>query len=179
VNWADVRFVAYQEEEHVGGARIAYFFQPLLEALEGATHAHGVRKDCRVGATVEDFCYRTERLLPGRVPNLKLEDFVFYTDQIRPEFNPDSDIMILFELILDESLEHAALADAGVADDNELEHGVVIRKRLIRDHLLVQPLYLLQVVRLVISAANVVRRRVASTWSCILLSAFNHYYIIN
>ena len=86
--------------------------------------------------------------------------------------------MVLFELILDEPLEHAALADAGVADDNELEHRVVIRQRLIRDHLLAQPLYLLQVVRLVIPAAHVLRGRAASTRCCILLSAFDHYYII-
>ncbi len=64
-----------------------------------------------MGSTIEYFGDRAERLLPSGVPYLQFEDFVLHTDQIWAELDPHSHIVVLFELILDQSFEHTRFPD--------------------------------------------------------------------
>ena len=74
-----------------------------------------------MGTAIEYFCDRAERLLSGSVPYLKFQDFVLHSDKVGTEFDADSDIMVLFELILDQSFQHTRLPDAYIRETYHLD----------------------------------------------------------
>ena len=99
-----------------------------------------------MGSPVEDLSYGAERLLTGRVPNLQFYNLVLNFDEEASEFDAYCDIVLLFELIFDESFEHARLAHTRVPNDNDLEQRVVRRNCLVRDYLTLVVLQMRQVV---------------------------------
>ena len=69
------------------------------------------------------------------VPDLKLDDFAIDQKAIAAEFDSDSDLMLLLELVVHDALHQTGLAHGRVSNDDELVKVVLRRQRLIRQHL--------------------------------------------
>ena len=70
-----------------------------------------------MGCSVEDFSNRAERLLTSRVPDLQLQEGIFYLDAARSEIDSDSHIMFSIELVLGQSRQNTRLADSYSSGD--------------------------------------------------------------
>ena len=108
--------------------------QPLILDVLKATALRDVEdKEHSVAALIEISRDRSERLLAGRIPNLKLDIRLFANNHTKiAEFDSDCDSVLLFKCLARQSLENAGLSNASVAQDYNLEeHIEVIHDALI------------------------------------------------
>jgi len=70
--------------------------------------------------------------LTGGVPNLGLDDLVVDVDAPGGELDADRGLGLEAELVAGESREEVGLADAGVANEDDLEEVVIVFVRSIR-----------------------------------------------
>ena len=71
-----------------------------------------------------------------RVPNLQLNHLVVDLEAEAAEFDADRHLMLIVELVVHDSLHEARLADARVANDDQLEEMVLRGQRLVADDLI-------------------------------------------
>lgn len=76
--------------------------------------------------SIENPCNRLVRFLAGRIPYLHLDYLVLDAQAIRAELDTDSNLVLRFEFIVHYSLHEARLSDARIADNDQLEHVVVL-----------------------------------------------------
>ena len=74
----------------------------------------------------------SEPLLTSGVPNLGLDDLVVDVDASGGELDADRGLGLEAELVAGESREEVGLADAGVANEDDLEEVVIVFVRSIR-----------------------------------------------
>jgi hypothetical protein len=74
-----------------------------------------------MGSSIEYLGYGPEGLLTSGVPNLELKDLFFHFYQVRAEFDAYCHIMVVFEVILHESLKDTRFSDARIPDDYYFE----------------------------------------------------------
>lgn len=83
---------------------------------------NAINKKDRSRASIKCLDYGPERLLSCCIPNLHLNTRLFiYLDLLGVKLNTESSSVALSKLVLCESIEQAALADPGRADDDHLE----------------------------------------------------------
>lgn len=73
-------------------------------------------------------------LLASGVPNLGLDDFIINTNAASGEFDTDGGLGFETELVASETGEEIGFADAGVADENNLEEVIVVVVSSVRGH---------------------------------------------
>jgi len=95
--------------------------QPAPQVLKGLVPCDIVREEDAVGTTIENSSHRLERLLSSGIPDLELDDFVVNLEAIGAEFDTDSDLMLLLELIVHDAFHEAGFTHACVTNDNQLE----------------------------------------------------------
>jgi hypothetical protein len=132
--------VSDQVHAHIFTCMLLDLFQPIEQVYEGLFSGDIVGQKHTVSTSVEDTCHRLERLLPGSIPNLKLERLSIYLEPERSEFHSDCDLMLGFELIIHDSLHEATLSHTCVSNDNQLEQVILSREGLICDDLMRQSL---------------------------------------
>jgi hypothetical protein len=99
--------------------------KPVAYMIEGVLFVDIVNDQCGLTVFIEQFGDWSELFLPGRVPDLQFDDSLpVHFDHIRSKFDPDSDLMIRFESPLSEHLHQAALADAGIPNNNHFEQRI-------------------------------------------------------
>ncbi|GER53825.1 methionine import ATP-binding protein MetN 1 [Striga asiatica] len=86
-------------------------------------------------------------LLAGGIPNLSLDDLIIDADAARSEFNAYGGLGLEAELIPSKSGQQIGFADAGVADQDQLEEIIVVVVRPVSARHLQSALYLTQISR--------------------------------
>ena len=71
-----------------------------------------------------------------RVPYLELDDLIVYFETKAAEFNSNSYLMLLFELVVHDSLHKAGLSYASISDNNQFEQMVLCAEGLITNNLI-------------------------------------------
>ena len=97
-----------------------YLLEPILDVVEGTLLAAIVDEQNAHGSLIIGLCDRSEALLPSRVPHLQLHALVVHLDGLYPEIDAYRGHVRGGKLVVGEAQEQASLADARVADDDEL-----------------------------------------------------------
>ena len=98
----------------------------MLQVLEALHRGYTVGKQHGMRTPVEDLGDALEGLLACGVPNLKFKHGLITTvlvhlEEETSEFDSDGHLVILAELIGGDSVHEAGLADARIADDDQLK----------------------------------------------------------
>ena len=103
-----------------------------------------------MSATVENLGDTAEAFLPSSVPNLQLQHFVLHLDEVRAELHSDCDIVVVMEVVINEPLQNARLANTRITNDNDLEECIELCLRAVNDLFIAQGSYLLQIIVLIV-----------------------------
>lgn len=122
----EVNTIANQVDEHIVSVHVFFdFMKPIANMLERVFLCDIIDDQSGLAIFVEVFGDGPELFLPGCVPNLQLDNgFAIDPHNERAKLHAYGDLMIGFESALCEHLHQAALADAGIPDDNHFEEAV-------------------------------------------------------
>ena len=84
-----------------------------------------------MGTAVKYLRDRLEAVLARRIPNLQFEDLLLELYEQSAELDADGDLVILYELVVSQAMQHARFSNRRVAYDDQLEQEVLIRDRLV------------------------------------------------
>lgn len=121
-----IALVADQEFLYSATSKGIDFLQPLLDVVEGLLVGDVVHDDDAVGASVVAAGDGAETLLASSVPNLELD--LDSADGNGPDLEVDTDRRDegVGEDVVRETEQKAALSDATISDDQQLEKEVVL-----------------------------------------------------
>ena len=102
------------------------FVHPFLYVLETLDWGEVENQENSDGAFVVGSGNGSKGFLSGCVPDLHFDFFVLDIEDLGPELDSKGRLVLAVEPSFDHAHEHAAFADAGVADHDELEEHVVI-----------------------------------------------------
>jgi len=71
---------------------------------------------------IENFCNGLKALLACCIPNLKLKCDVLYLHKQRPEFDSNSDLMVVNKFVMAHSVHQTRLANSRVPNHNQLKY---------------------------------------------------------
>lgn len=111
---------------YVLGSIIVDLAHPPLDIFEGAAIDDGKCEDDAGGPLVVGLGDVLELLLACGVPDLQLELLIVDLDGFDFEVNADGGDVGLLEVVLAEAHDEVGLADAAVANDDDLGHVVVV-----------------------------------------------------
>ena len=103
-----------------------YFLQPILEVEECIPSGDVVDEEGPDGTPIVGAGDGSEIFLSGGIPDLQFDIFVFDGYGFGTKLDTDGDIVGGSGFVFDELEDDTGLADAGIADDYELEK-VMIR----------------------------------------------------
>ena len=112
-----VDLVADEEGHSVVAGVPPDFLHPVLDVVEGLLPRDVVHEEDQLAVPVEYFVQRFVRLLPSCVPNLELNDFVFYLQQEGAEFDSNGDFVIVLELVFSQPHQDRTFAHACTKDE--------------------------------------------------------------
>ena len=75
------------------------------------------------------------------VPDLQFDDFAVHFEAERAELHAYRDLVLLFELVVHDSLHQTTLAHTGVADDDQFEQVVLGAQRFVGDDFVAHALH--------------------------------------
>ena len=88
-----------------------YFLEPFEDVNEGFLTSDVVSEENTMCTSIEDAGDRTEGLLAGGVPNLKLDYLIFNARDESSEFYTNGHLVLNFELIVHDSCKQTTLTD--------------------------------------------------------------------
>ena len=121
-----VGLVADEHDDDVGLGVVAELLEPALDVLEGGVLGDVVDEEGADGAAVVGRGDGAVALLAGGVPDLGLDGLALGLDGLGGELDADGRLGLEVELVAGEAGEEVGLADAGVADEDDLEQIVVL-----------------------------------------------------
>ena len=117
-----------QIDDDRGSCMIADLPEPLILNVFKTGALRDIKdKEDSIAALVEVPRDWTERLLTSCIPNLQLDIGLFADNHTKiPELNSNGDSVLLFKSLACKSFENAGLADACVAEDDNLEEDIEV-----------------------------------------------------
>merc|ERR1719487_1651860 len=117
----EVDFVASERNDNIGVRLPLQLLDPGLGLLERGGFRDVKDDDGSLGVAVVHRRQRAETLLPGRVPDLKLDHLVLEAASLREERGADRRFLVRLEVVLAEPENDRRLADGRLAEQDELD----------------------------------------------------------
>lgn len=121
-----VGLVADEHDDDVGLGVVAELLEPALNVLKGGVLGDVVDEESPDGAPVVSRGDGPIALLAGSVPDLGLDGLPLGLDRFGRELDADGRLGLQVELVAGKAGEEVGLADARVADQDNLEQIVVL-----------------------------------------------------
>lgn len=103
---------------HILSSMLLDFLQPTSEVVKSLVSCDIISQEDTVSSFIEDSCHRLKGFLTSRVPNLKLNHLFVNLHSICSKFNTNRDLMLLLELIVNDSLHETTLSHSSVSNND-------------------------------------------------------------